>query len=53
MEDEKVDYEEFKAQMTKEQREAYESFIDYMVKLYYEFGYLLDESKEEKAESVE
>jgi len=28
--------------MTKEQAEAYNNFIDYMVKLYHEYGYLLD-----------
>ncbi len=34
-----------KLNMTKEQAEAYNQFIDYMVELYREYSYLLDEDE--------
>lgn len=31
--------------MTKEQAEAYDEFIDYMVRLYHQYGHLFDEGE--------
>lgn len=42
--------ESYQDSMTKEQAEAYNTFIDYMVELYRKYGHLLDEA--DKVESV-
>lgn len=39
-----------KKKMTKQQAEAYDSFIEFMVELYKEYGHILGNHEEEKKE---